>query len=222
MNHFKTNLTDSSALKTIGLTGGIGSGKSLVCNLFAEHGIPVIDTDQIARDVVQPNSIGLHAIGQQLGSAYLTEKGELNRSALRQAIFADPAKKQLLESILHPLIRQSMLQRIADLKKTNPIHFPFILVAIPLLVEGIKDQTKPDYLDEIWVVDCSVEQQLARATSRDQQNRQQIEAIINQQATREQRLAWADRVISNQAGLPELKQQVQQLLHSFQPSTPAQ
>ena len=207
------------AIKTIGLTGGIGSGKSLVCSLFSKQGIPVIDTDQIARDVVQPNSIGLQAIKQQLGSGFISENGELNRSALRQAIFSDPIKKKTLESILHPLIRQSMLQQIAQLKQAEHATYPFILVAIPLLVEGIKDNKKPDYLDEIWVVDCSVEQQLARATARDQQNRDLIEAIIGQQASREQRLHWADNVIQNQAGLPELKQQIEQILKSFKKTT---
>lgn len=205
----------SNTVQTIGLTGGIGSGKSLVCELFAKQGIPVIDTDQIAREVVQPNSPGLRAIAEQLGNGFITEHGELNRSALRQAIFADPAKKQTLESILHPLIRQSMLQQISDLKQQEPITFPFILIAIPLLVEGITNNTKPDYLDEIWVVDCSVEQQLERASNRDQQNQQQIKAIIEQQATREERLAWADNVINNQAGLPELQQQVSALMQRF-------
>ncbi|MBN2866535.1 MAG: dephospho-CoA kinase [Thiotrichales bacterium] len=204
-------------MKTVGLTGGIGSGKSLVCKLFAEHGIPIIDTDQIAREVVQPNSLGLQAIAKQLGCEFITDSGELNRSALRQAIFTDPIKKQTLESILHPLIRQSMLQQITVLKQSPNPSFAFIVVAIPLLVEGIKDNQKPDYLDEIWVVDCSQDQQLERAASRDQQKREQIEAIIRQQATREERLHWADRVISNQAGLPELEQQIKQILITFNP-----
>ena len=211
----KTPHDSGNIVQTIGLTGGIGSGKSLVCELFAKQGIPVIDTDLIARDVVQPNSLGLLAIAEQLGSEFITENGTLNRGALRQAIFANPARKQTLESILHPLIRQSMLQQISDLKQQEPITYPFILVAIPLLVENIQDHMKPDYLDEIWVVDCSVEQQLARASNRDQQNQQQIKAIIEQQASREQRLAWADYVIKNQSSLPELEQQVLTLLQRF-------
>ncbi|MEA3404636.1 MAG: dephospho-CoA kinase, partial [Pseudomonadota bacterium] len=92
---------------TIGLTGGIGSGKSAVCDLFSDFGIPIIDTDQIAREVVQPNSPGLVEIAKQLGEQFITKQGELNRPKLRETIFKDPQKKQILESILHPLIRQT-------------------------------------------------------------------------------------------------------------------
>jgi len=200
---------------TIGLTGGIGSGKSSVCNLFAEKGIPVIDTDQIAREVVQPGSEGLERIAEQLGVDFIKPDGQLDRDKLRQTIFANPIKKKILESILHPLIRQAMQQKIAVLKNAKTPHYPFILVAIPLLVEGIKDNQKPDYLDEIWVVDCSVEKQLERAVSRDKQNTQQIKAIIEQQASREARLKWADQVINNQAGLLELQAQVQHVFKKF-------
>ena len=203
---------------TIGLTGGIGSGKSTVCELFAQQGIPVIDTDQIARLVVEPESTGLKLVAEQLGPQYINDEGQLDRAKLREAIFTDPAKKQILESILHPLIRQTMHQQIQNLQRINKeknAHYPFILVAIPLLVEGIKDNLKPDYLDEIWVVDCSVDKQMARAVSRDQQNAQQIEAIIKQQASREARLKWADRVIQNQAGLPELNRQIAKIMDSF-------
>lgn len=203
-------------IKTVGLTGGIGSGKSLVCSLFAERGIPIIDTDQIARQVVQPKSAGLLAIAQHLGNQFINDNGELNRASLRNAIFTDPNKKQKLESILHPLIRQVMLQQIADLKRDANGRYPFIIVAIPLLVEGIKENQKPDYLDEIWVVDCTEQQQLERATARDQQNHKQIKAIMQQQATRAQRLAWADRVIQNQAGLPELQQQIERIMQQWQ------
>jgi len=200
---------------TIGLTGGIGSGKSAVCDLFSERGIPIIDTDQIAREVVKPNSTGLIEISQQLGQQFITEQGELNRAKLRQAIFKDPDKKQLLESILHPLIRQTMLNQIEQLKQQADPNYPFILVAIPLLIEGIKDNQKPDYLDEIWVVDCDEQTQLERASQRDQQGAQDIKAIMKQQASRPQRLKWADRVIKNQAGLLELEQQITHIMQTF-------
>lgn len=200
---------------TIGLTGGIGSGKSKVCELFAKFGIPIIDTDQIAREVVQPNSTGLREITKQLGKQYITEQGELNRSKLRETIFKEPQKKQILESILHPLIRQNMLSKISHFKQATESTYPFILVAIPLLIEGIKNNQKPDYLDEIWVVDCSEQTQLERASQRDQQKRQDIEAIMNQQASRDQRLKWADRVIENETGLLELEQQIAQVMQTF-------
>ena len=200
---------------TIGLTGGIGSGKSTVCTLFKDQNIPIIDADQIAREVVQPGSVSLKTISEKLGAQFLTANGKLNRRLLRQVIFSDPVKKQTLEAILHPLIHQSIRTKIDAIKNDPLQNAPFIIVAIPLLVEGIKDQKKPNYLDEIWVIDCSVAKQLERAVGRDQQNTAQIQAIIDQQVGRETRLKWADRVIQNQAGLVELKQQVALIMDLF-------
>ncbi|WP_373019066.1 dephospho-CoA kinase [Thiomicrorhabdus sp.] len=204
-------------IPVIGLTGGIGSGKSLVCKFLAQHGIPIVDTDQIARDVVAPTTPGLNTVIEAFGKDYLTESGELNRQKLRELIFQQPDKKQLLESILHPLIRTEMLARIhhyqsAESQEKQP---PIIVVAIPLLTEQLKGKHKPEYLDEIWVVDCSEETQLERASARDGQSRQQIQAIMQQQSTREQRLKWADRIIHNDTTQKQLEQQIQQILSEF-------
>lgn len=196
-------------LKVIGLTGGIGSGKSTVCTLLAQHHAAIIDTDQIAREVVQPHSPGLRRLIAEFGEDYLTAQGELDRAKLRATIFADPVKKQQLEAILHPLIRQTMLAQIEACqqrwRKGEPIAA--IVVAIPLLVETMQDN-KPDYLDEIWVVDCDEATQLARASQRDDQTSAQIQSIMKQQASRQQRLRWADRVIDNNGDQQALQQQL--------------
>ncbi|WP_178862948.1 dephospho-CoA kinase [Thiomicrorhabdus cannonii] len=200
-------------LKVIGLTGGIGSGKSTVCGLLAEHHAAIIDTDQIAREVVQPHSEGLRQVIAEFGQDYLTEQGELDRAKLRATIFADPTQKQRLEAILHPLIRQTMLAEIETCQQRWQQGEPIaaIVVAIPLLVETLQGE-KPDYLDEIWVVDCDEATQLTRASQRDGQTAAQIQAIIQQQASRQQRLHWADRIIDNNGDQQALQQQLSEHL----------
>ncbi len=204
--------------KIIGLTGGIGSGKSTISQLFANYGIPTIDTDLIARQVVIPGSVGLQKIRQIFGKTILQEDGTLNRGHLRELIFNDPTAKQQLEAILHPLIQAETESQVACLVKKsrtgNPL--PFVLVAIPLLVEGIlKQGHKPEYIDEIWVIDSPQEQQIQRACQRDQSTTTQIEKIIAMQASRAQRLAVADRIIHNDGNLEKLKLQVQQIMQRF-------
>ncbi len=208
----------SSIPKVIGLTGGIGSGKSTLSQLFADYNIPTIDTDLLARQAVTPGSIGLQQICNTFGKSILNEDGTLNRGLLRELIFNDPEAKKQLEAILHPLIQTETERQVTDLvwqsQNSNPI--PFLLVAIPLLVEGIhKKGHKPEYIDEIWVIDTPQEQQIQRACQRDQSSAAQIEKIIALQASREQRLAVADRVINNDGNLDKLKQQVQQIMQIF-------
>lgn len=204
--------------KIIGLTGGIGSGKSTLSKLFANYGIQTIDTDLIARQVVLPGSIGLQKICQIFGESILQEDGTLNRGHLRELIFNDPTVKQQLESILHPLIQAETESQVSchvnKSRSGNPL--PFILVAIPLLVEGIQKQgDKPKYIDEIWVIDSPQEKQIQRACQRDHSTASQIEKIIAMQATRSQRLAVADRIIHNDGNLEKLKRQVQQIMQEF-------
>jgi len=187
----------------VGITGGIGSGKSTVTNLLSKQGIAIVDTDILARNVVEIGSVGLQQVSEYFGKDCLKKDGTLNRAYLRELIFNDASAKKKLESILHPLIQTETLKQIEELKKLKPTH---IIVAIPLLVETIlKTFTRPGYLDEIWVVDCPVKQQIQRAMQRDGNNKILIEKIIAQQASREQRLQYADFVIDNSHGLEHLK-----------------
>jgi dephospho-CoA kinase len=171
----------------IGLTGGIASGKTLVSRLFADLGIPVIDTDELAREVVQPGSEGLAAIRARFGDGVLAVDGALDRRALRARVFADPAARRDLEAITHPRIRALVEARAAA------AGGPYQIIVIPLLVES--GRRTP--VDRVLVVDCPEALQLERLLRRDGGSREQAEAILAAQATRTQRLAAADDVIVN-------------------------
>ncbi|MCF6298462.1 MAG: dephospho-CoA kinase [Thiomicrorhabdus sp.] len=200
----------------IGLTGGIGSGKSTVSQLLQESDhIPTIDTDDIARELVAPHSKGLKAIVQHFGKSILNRDNTLNRAALREIIFNNTAAKQTLESILHPMIEEAVQKNIERLKQNSPPP-PIILVAIPLLAENIKKNGKiPSYLHQIWVVDTTVEQQIKQACQRDKNTPEQIQKIIHQQATRAERLAIADVIIHNTGNIEHLKQQLKNALSNL-------
>ena len=203
--------------KVIGLTGGIGAGKSTVTALLEKHNIPIIDTDQLSREVVEPHTKGLKQVVAYFGEKCLNTDGTLNRALLRKIIFNEASAKQALESILHPLILEKTLQKITEYRKAKPSH---IVVAIPLLIESIKKQTtRPGYIDEIWVVDCSIEQQIQRAVQRDGNDRALIEKIIAQQATRQERLQYADCIIDNSGSLETLEQSVLSKLEPFSTET---
>ncbi|KDM92728.1 dephospho-CoA kinase [Photobacterium galatheae] len=196
----------------IGLTGGIGSGKTTVANLFANYGIDIIDADVIAREVVAPGSDGLKAIVARLGTDILLTDGQLNRSKLREAIFNEPALKAWLDGLLHPMIRQRMQQGISQASS------PYCLLVVPLMVEN-QLQTMTDRL---LVVDVSEAVQIARTTTRDNVDETQVRKILSAQATREQRLAAADDVIDNNGDSHNLRGEVarlhqQYLLQSEQP-----
>ncbi|MBD3612817.1 MAG: dephospho-CoA kinase [Hydrogenovibrio crunogenus] len=195
-------------MKVYGLTGGIGSGKTTVRQLFEDEGVPTLDADQIAREVVAKNQPGLAEIERTFGSDYLTN-GELNRAKLRELIFNDASAKQALEAILHPLIRQRTEQLIQQLKKQHP---PAIVVEIPLLTET----GKPNYVDEVIVLDLAPETQLKRAITRDQLPAEDIQKIIQQQATRAERLAVADIILNTEQPLETLRKDIQSLLHTHQ------
>ncbi|MCH1926142.1 dephospho-CoA kinase [Shewanella sp. C32] len=185
----------------IGLTGGIGSGKSTVANLFAEYGIAIVDADIIARDVVALGTAGLAAIVRHFGDAVLTSTGELDRAQLRERIFQQPAEREWLNGLLHPLIRTEMLQQC------NAATSPYVLMVVPLLFENNLDSL----VDRSLVVDVSPSTQLARTTSRDNVSATQVQNIINSQIGREQRLARADDIIENQGDIEQLRQHVAQL-----------
>lgn len=177
---------------TIALTGGIGSGKSTVADRFAELGVPVIDADLLARDLVEPGSPALAEIVEAFGTEVLSQDGGLNRRALRQRVFGDGVARKRLEAILHPRIRVEMQQRLAALDA------PYALLVVPLLLET----GQSDLADRILVVDLPPELQEERAGLRDGQSRENIRSIMAAQCSRRQRLAAADDVIDN-GGTPQ-------------------
>ena len=193
------NITSNANDKiVVGLTGGIGSGKSAATNKFASLGIDIIDADEVARDVVIPGSEGLAKITEHFGHAILLENGTLNRVALRERVFNNNEEKQWLNQLLHPLIRKTMLQQIAD----SNSHY--CILSVPLLVEG----NLTELCDLVIVVDCPEFMQLERAMQRDGSTKQIIESIMASQATRKERLAAADDVIDNSKTLAFLNEQV--------------
>lgn len=182
----------------VGLTGGIGSGKTTVANLFQQHfNIDIVDADVVAREVVEPNSVGLNAIVEHFGADMLTTDGQLNRSKLREQIFANPQDKQWVNSLLHPLIRQRIDQQL------KAVQSPYALLVVPLLIEN----NWQDSIDRLLVIDVTPETQIARTCQRDGVSEQQARSILASQASREQRLSFADDVINNDAALNEQTKQ---------------
>jgi len=183
----------------VGLTGGIGSGKSTVAGLFAEQGTPVIDTDVIARELSTPGNAALDAIRAEFGETVMQADGSLDRTTLRRRVFSDPGARHRLEAILHPRIRERVAQTLATLA------VPYVLIVIPLLVETGAYQ---DMLDGILVVDCPEEMQIERVMARSGLTRDEVGAILRAQSRRAARLARADDVILNTASPEALRDQV--------------
>ena len=182
----------------IGLTGGIASGKSTVAALFAARGVPVLDTDQLARDVVEPGQPAFGEVVATFGPDVLGPDGRLDRPRLRARVFADPDARKRLEAILHPAIRAELARR------ADAAGGPYQVWVIPLLVEG----GQVDRVDRILVVDCPAEVQLSRVMARDGGTEEAARAILSAQASREQRLAEADDVIVNDGSEADLAPQV--------------
>lgn len=180
----------------VGLTGGIGSGKSTVRLMFEGLNIPCLDADLAGKQLVQKGQAGLNAIAETFGSDFLLD-GELNRDKLRQLIFSDPEAKLQLEQILHPLIRQKLIEDASQLDTD------FCIIEVPLLFE-----TQPDYIDKAIVVDCDPQTQIQRTQQRSKLTATEIRTIMQQQATREQRLSIADWVIDSDQPLEKVQQQV--------------
>ncbi|MDH5215700.1 MAG: dephospho-CoA kinase [Gammaproteobacteria bacterium] len=189
----------------IGLTGGIASGKSTVADMFSAYGIPVIDTDEIARDVVTPGSPGLAEVQRQFGAGVIASDGTLDRAALRKIIFENDEQRKVLEAILHPRIREETMRRAAV------AGGPYQIIVVPLLVES----TLKSFMSRIVVVDCDPQTQLERLLSRDAENLQQAKRIIASQSSREQRLAIASDVIVNDGDIAETRRQVDDLHRRF-------
>ena len=189
----------------VGLTGGIGSGKSTVCSMFQGLGAEIIDADIIARQLVIPGSPVLGTLVEMFGEQILDAEGYLDRAKLRDLVFSASEKKQLLEDIMHPLIYKQIDYEFKNLKGL------YCIVAVPLLMET--KQTK--IVDRVLVVDCSLDTQLERVAKRDKLSREQILSIVASQMPRHQRIAQADDVIDNTSSLDQLAEQVKRLHNSY-------
>ena len=185
-----------------GLTGGIGSGKSTVARRLASFGVPIIDADKVAREVVAPGQPVLQQIAQVFGEQVLDEAGALNRSWLREQVFDNPAAREKLESITHPAIKKHLLAAMAEQGDVD-----YIVVDIPLLVE----KGYEPLFDAVIVVDCEPEQQLERALARDGGDVGLIKGIMQAQASRARRLESATHILDNSSTLAGLYQQIDQL-----------
>ncbi|WUR14351.1 dephospho-CoA kinase [[Empedobacter] haloabium] len=191
-----------SARFTVGLTGGIGSGKSVVARLFAERGVDIVDTDQIARGLTVAGGAAMPAVLAEFGAGCADEHGALDRARMRALVFSDPAAKARLEAILHPMIRDAVYA--ASLLGTAP----YVIFDIPLLVESGTWQSR---LQRVLVVDCPEELQLVRVMHRNGLPEAQVRAIMAAQVPRQVRLAAADDVVDNGGELAALAPQVDRL-----------
>ncbi len=186
----------------VGLTGGIGSGKSTVADLFVGQGAALVDTDVIAHQLTAAGGLAMPQIVATFGKQLADAQGALDRVAMRQMVFSDPSARGRLESILHPLIRQISDQRCAE--ETTP----YVILAVPLLVESGSYRQR---CDRIVVVDCPETVQISRVMARNGLSETEVRAILKAQASREQRLEIADDVIDNAAGLTNLYPRVVEL-----------
>jgi len=194
---------------TVVLTGGIASGKTAVSESFRQLGIPVIDTDVIARELVQPGTPALTQISAEFGAGYLDSDGRLDRRKMRDAIFSSPQKKSRLEAILHPLIGAEVRGRIEQLDS------PYCILVVPLYTESKSYR----WVDRVLVVDVGEEVQIQRVMKRDRASREQAEAILQAQSDRQDRLALADDVIDNSGSFSELQKKVETLHQHYQQLT---
>jgi dephospho-CoA kinase len=195
-----------TALKfSVGLTGGIGCGKTTVADLFAARGASVIDTDQIAHSLTTPHGAAMPALVEEFGPDYATPDGALDRARMRALVFADPGARARLEAILHPRIREATAA--AALLATGP----YVIFVVPLLIES---GTWRERVARVLAIDCPEEMQVARVMARNGLQEAQVRAIMAAQVTRRQRLEAADDVILNDAGVDALLPQVERL-HAF-------
>lgn len=187
----------------VGLTGGIGSGKTTVADLFATQGIVIVDTDVIAHRITAPGGAAMPLIEQAFGSGFIASDGSLDRAKMRALVFSDDAAKARLEAITHPLIRAETE------RERGTATGPYVVIVVPLLVESGTWKTR---VDRVLVVDCSTETQIERVMRRNAFSREQVLAIMARQASREARLAAADDIIVNDdAPLALLEQEVRRL-----------
>ena len=189
----------------VALTGGIAAGKTAVSDYFQTLGVPVIDTDIISRQIVEPGQSAFKAIVEQFGSEMLSQDGRLNRKALRETVFNQPQKRRQLENITHPAIHQAVMTQLKSLQAN------YVILVIPLLVEsGNKYQQ-----DRVLLVDIPESLQIQRVMQRDQISEQQAKQILQAQSTRQQRLDIADDVIVNSGDISNLQQQIAELHRKY-------
>ncbi len=187
------------------LTGGIAAGKTAVSDLFAQRGVPVIDTDQIAHEIVEPGQLALKQIAEAFGQEFLGADGRLDRKKMRNAIFSSPQQKTRLEGILHPAIVAEADHRIAQ------IDAPWCILVVPLLTET----SLLPWIDRVLVVDVEESVQIERVMARDNISQQQAQSILDAQTSRRQRLALADDVLDNSGSLEQLKTAVNELQRKY-------
>ena len=192
---------DKQQTFVVGLTGGIGSGKSAATAIFEKHGIDIVDADEVARYVVEVGSEGLQQIAAHFGETILLEDGSLNRAALREKVFAAEEEKIWLNSLLHPLIRSRMQQLISESTSS------YCILSVPLLVEN----KLTEMCNHVVVVDCPEAMQLERALKRDGSTEQTIKSIMASQASRKERIDAANDVLDNSTTLDALASQVSTL-----------
>jgi dephospho-CoA kinase len=186
----------------IGLTGGIGCGKSVVAHMFSDLGTPVIDADSIAHQLVEPGSALLDEIIASFGEQYRQPDGSLDRKRLASAVFEHPEQKARLEAIIHPEVRDSIRRQLEAYQQQD-----YVIVAIPLLIET----GYTGLVDRVLVVDCDEESQLQRVLARDERDEQQVRQIMQQQVSRLERMRHADEVLKNNSDMAALKTQVEHL-----------
>ena len=188
----------------IGLTGGIGSGKSAAADFFQNEGISVIDTDQLARKVIEKDTPGYSKVVDSFGANILDNNDSIDRAKLREEVFHDNKKRKILESITHPLVRELMVQKISS--STSP----YSIIMVPLIFET---NSAKNY-DRVLVIDCDVEIQLERAMARDENSADLIQKIIDSQCSRSERLSIANDVIPNNNSIEDLKKR-SLAMHNF-------
>ncbi|PSF07817.1 dephospho-CoA kinase [Marinobacter halophilus] len=198
-------------MKIVGLTGGIGSGKSTVVRIFGDLGVHWVDADDVAREVVEPGTSALAAIAEHFGAVILLSDGGLDRAALRQRVFEEPAERAWLEGLLHPVIRQELIRQLSAGGAGDDYTLPYVLLVSPLLLET--DQQ--ELVERIVVVDVPEEVQIERTMARDDNSREQVERIMAAQMARQERRSRADAHIDNNRPLQDVERQVCELHNRF-------
>ncbi|MGM0767004.1 MAG: dephospho-CoA kinase [Pseudomonadota bacterium] len=198
-------------MQIIGLTGGIGSGKSTVARLFGKLGVHWVDADDVAREVVEPGTPALARIAEHFGTGILLEDGALNRAELRTVVFENPEERAWLEGLLHPVIRDELIHQLHSKDSDPGYTLPYVMLVSPLLLET----NQHELTSKVVVVDVPEDVQIQRTMNRDTNTREQVERIIAAQMPRLQRLHKADEVVDNNQELSDVERQVGEIHKTF-------